>query len=60
MIKYASEILQQNGYLILEVDSSHPDKIITFVEENYLKKLKINAIRKDFCDKDRFIEIQKI
>ncbi|XP_001602562.2 MTRF1L release factor glutamine methyltransferase [Nasonia vitripennis] len=60
ILKYASEALNVGGYLILEVDSSHPERIKFLVEKYYANQLKFKHIHKDYCNKERIVEILKI
>ncbi|XP_011494335.1 PREDICTED: hemK methyltransferase family member 1 [Ceratosolen solmsi marchali] len=60
ILKYASEALKIGGFLILEVDFNHPERIEFFIKQNYVNKLKLEYVHKDFANKDRFVEILKI
>ncbi|XP_014205147.1 hemK methyltransferase family member 1 [Copidosoma floridanum] len=60
IIKFASQALYKGGYLILEVDSTHPSEISSFIEQIYSDELKVKEVYKDFCKNDRFVEIVKI
>lgn len=60
IILYASGALNDGGSLLMEVDSEHPKKIESLVAECYVNKLKFIRTIKDFSNRDRFVEIERI
>ncbi|KAJ8686224.1 hypothetical protein QAD02_022018 [Eretmocerus hayati] len=59
ILKFASRRLKPGGFLLLEVDSSHPEKIKDLVRDLYANELSFDFTHKDFRDVDRFVEISK-
>ncbi|XP_058810161.1 MTRF1L release factor glutamine methyltransferase [Phymastichus coffea] len=60
ILLYASVALNDDGFLILEIDSSHCEQIKMLVEENYAGKLQFESVYKDFNENDRYVEIKRI
>lgn len=61
ILRLASKKLKKTGYLWLEVDSTHPELIQKYLQENISDlQLKYVASYKDVFKKDRFVEITKL
>lgn len=59
LLKYAATSLKPGGRLLLEVDPSHPEYISFFTKKYPMLKLRHEHTYKDFCNKDRFVEVLK-
>ncbi|KAF2893189.1 hypothetical protein ILUMI_12985 [Ignelater luminosus] len=59
ILKVCSCLLNYHGRLFLEVDPSHPTLIKLWLQKNDSLGLKFIRFYKDFCDKERFVEIIK-
>ncbi|GLV33052.1 HemK methyltransferase 1 [Carabus blaptoides fortunei] len=60
ILQIATEKLRQGGNLYLETDPSHPVLIQTIIEDNPSLALGHLKIYKDFCNKDRFVKMEKL
>ena len=58
ILRCSEKFLTSSGCLFLEVDPCHPYLIPSFLEKS-CQRLKILSVHKDFCDKERFIVLQK-
>uniref|UniRef100_A0A1B6FCN0 Methyltransferase small domain-containing protein n=1 Tax=Cuerna arida TaxID=1464854 RepID=A0A1B6FCN0_9HEMI len=60
LLLLAQSILRPGGLIFLEVDTSHPKLIQKWVAD--CPQLNITFVKtvKDFCDKDRFVELRKL
>lgn len=60
VLNIAHKLLNVNGKLYMEVDPTHPEKLKEFLKVNPELQLSFAQTYKDFCAKDRFVEIIKI
>ncbi|KAB0798932.1 hypothetical protein PPYR_06812 [Photinus pyralis] len=59
ILRVSSGLLNCDGRVFLEVDPRHPDLIRSWLRQYPAMKLHLERVYKDFCDKDRFVEIVK-
>lgn len=60
IMKFASEHLVEGGLVLLEVDPCHPLILGDELEKQNLgTSFRIIEVCKDFCDRDRFMVLQK-
>jgi len=60
ILKFASENLEEGGRVLLEVDPCHPLILETELrKQNLGTSLRITEVCKDFCERDRFMVLQK-
>lgn len=59
ILSFASKRLALHGHLWLEVHTSHPKMIESFLNANEELNLKYISSYKDMFDRDRFVEIMK-
>lgn len=59
LLSISSKILNLHGKLFLEVDPSHPRLLEKWCRENSDSGLALRSVQKDFCGKERFVEIIK-
>lgn len=60
ILNISSRILNLHGKLFLEVYPTHPECIKTLLQREQHLNLAVYETHKDFCEKERFIEIIKV
>lgn len=60
LLRLAQTLLKPGGPIFLEVDTTHPQLIKNWLSNN--PELNITFVRsmKDYCDRDRFVELKKL
>ena len=60
ILRFASEHLKEGGNVLLEVDPCHPLILETELQKQNLgTSLRVTEVCKDFCERDRFMVLQK-
>ena len=61
ILKFASEHLEDDGLVLLEVDPCHPLILESELQKQNLDmSFRVTEVCKDFCERDRFMMLQKI
>ena len=60
LLNYSANALKPGGRLFVEIDPTHSEYIQFFTAKYTNLKLKYEHTYKDFCNKDRFVEVLKI
>ncbi|XP_054260098.1 MTRF1L release factor glutamine methyltransferase [Macrosteles quadrilineatus] len=60
LLTLASTTLRPGGLLFLEVDASHPTLIEQWITKHPQLNMQFVKSYKDFCEKDRFVELKKV
>lgn len=60
LLRLASTTLRPGGKIFLEVDPSHPKLIDQWLSKQSELGIRLVHIFKDFCDRERFVQLEKL